>query len=167
MDETPGPDDTAVTPGAPDPELADTTAVAIEPEADDGAVEPDGAGSRKGVSKGVLVVCILLAAALAGVAGIVIGWKVEQQRVKDDLANIRPIGTVTAVDDDSMTVNLSSSSGVRTYQISQATIIAGEAGGDTSAVPEGSTVLVKTSGGDDPNAIEVVVFPENTTYGRG
>jgi len=168
VDETPDQDKTAVTPGLPEPEPTDATSGMaidtgdVDPEA---SVEPDPGEPSGGVSKGVLVVSILLTALLAGVAGLVIGWKVEQQRVKDDLANIRPIGTVTAVDDDSVTVKLSSASGTRTYEISDATIIAGEAGGDTSQLPPGSTVLVKSASGDNAKAVEIVVLPENTTYG--
>jgi hypothetical protein len=168
VDDTPEPDETTVTPGGQEPDLADTTAVAMDTGAVevDEAVEPDDGAPRSGVSKGVLVVSILLTALVAGVAGLVIGWKVEQQRVKDDLANIRPIGTVSAVEDDSVTVTLRSSSGTRTYEITDATIIAGQPGGDTSELPEGATVLVKSTGGDDPEAIEIVVLPEGTTYGR-
>ena len=162
MDETPAPDED------------DTTAMVVDPDAVDPEVPVDGspdadAGSgSRGVSKATLILSILAAALVAGVAGVAIGWKVEQQRVKDDLANIRPIGTVSAVDDDSITVNLSSASGNRTYEITEATVIDGESGGDTSALEEGATVLVKSQKTDgELEALEVVVFPEGTTFGRG
>jgi hypothetical protein len=173
VDETPAPDENAAPTGPSESELADTTAVSMDVDDadrdgyDDPAPEPEVA-SGGGVSKTALVVGMLAAALVAGVVGVIIGWKVEQQRVKDDLANIRPVGTVTAVDDDSLTMSLSSASGNRTYVITDATVIDGETGGDTSAVDEGATVLVKSKEtGGDLQAVEIVVFPEGTTYGRG
>jgi hypothetical protein len=62
------------------------------------------------------------------------GWKVEQQRVKDDVKNIRPVGTVTSVDDNSMKVALKSSSGDRTYVITGTTRVDPAANGSAKQV---------------------------------
>ena len=43
-------------------------------------------------------------ALVGGVVGVGIGWKLEQNRVKDDVKTIRPVGKVVAVTDDSITV---------------------------------------------------------------
>ena len=60
------------------------------------------------------VVLISLVALFVGlVIGGAIGWKVEQQRVKDDLANIRPVGTVAKVNDDPITIKLHTGNGCR------------------------------------------------------
>lgn len=173
MDETPAPDQNAVPTGPSGSDPADTTAATTDvddvgPEgADDAAREP-ASGSGGGVSRSTLVISMLAAALVAGIVGVIIGWKVEQQRVKSDLANIRPIGTVTSVEDGTVTVQLRSASGTRTYEVTDATVIDGESGGDTSALPEGSTVLVKSKKSDgDLEAVEIVIFPEGTTYGGG
>jgi len=117
----------------------------------------------------VLVLAVILAVVISGVAGLAIGWKVEQQRVKDDIANIRPVGTVTAVTDDSVTVELRTASGTRTYEVTDATVVDGAAGGDVSDLAEGSIILVKNNRGDDGKlqATEIVVLPETTTFGGG
>lgn len=122
-----------------------------------------------GVSMTVLVVSVLAALLVAGVAGLLLGWKIEQQRVKDDLANIRPVGTVTAVSDSSITVELQTASGTRTYEITDATVVDdGTRTGDVSDVEEGSTVLVRgRSAGDKVKAVEIVVLPDSTTFGGG
>jgi len=128
-----------------------------EPEAED-AVAAHGA-PREGVSRTVLIVSVVAALLLAGVAGLAIGWKVEQQRVKDDLSNIRPIGTVTAVTDDSLTLKLVTSGGNRTYVLTKDTTIAG---GDGSELAEGSTVLIRSwrGSGGKLEAKQIVVLPD-------
>ena len=137
MDETSeiGPEDTRVSPAVPAQD---------EP--------PPG-----GVSRTVYIVSVVVALLIAGVAGLVIGWKVEQQRVKDDLSNIRPIGTVTALDDDSVTIALQTADGSKTYVLTDRTTVHGS--GDMA---EGSTVLVRSwrgaEGGLEAN--EIVVLPD-------
>ena len=125
--------------------------------------------ASKGVSRRALVLVVLVAMVISGVAGAAIGWKVEEQRVKDDLANIRPVGTVTAVSDDSVTVRLRTASGTRTFSVTAATVVDGERGGDVSNVVEGSIILVKNRRGGDGTlqATEIVVLPESTTFGGG
>ena len=144
-----------------------TTDLNSEPEATEGLASSE--EPRKGVSRGALVLAVLVAVVISGVAGLAIGWKVEQQRVKDDLANIRPVGTVTAVTDDSVTIELRTASGTRTYKVTDATVVDGAAGGDVSDLVEGSIILVKNRRGDDGKlqATEIVVLPESTTFGGG
>jgi hypothetical protein len=94
---------------------------------------------------------------IGGVVGAAVGWKVEQERVKDDLANIRPIGTVTAVDDDSVTLRMRTTDGERTYAVTAQTEVQG-----ADELTEGATVLVRRSSGDgdDREAGVLIVLPE-------
>jgi hypothetical protein len=126
--------------------------------------EGDGAGSEEattqpataGVSRTTLVVSVLVAAFLAGALGVAVGWKLEQQRVKDDVANIRPIGTVTTIDDDSVTIELETSSGSKTYEITDKTNVEG-----ADKIEEGATILVRAShGGDDGREAEQIIVLE-------
>jgi len=124
---------------------------------------------RDGVSRTVLIRSVLIAIVVAGVAGLAIGWKVEQSRVKDDIRDIRPVGTVTAVEDSSMTVDLLTSSGTRTYVLTEGTVVGTSESGDVSEVVEGSTVLVKNYRNSDGKlkATEIIVLPDSTTFGEG
>ena len=158
MDETTEPDMTT--------ELA---ASDTDTATEDAAVEDatlDEAASPGGVSRTVLIVSVLAGMLVAGLAGVIIGWKIEQQRVKDDLSNIRPIGTVSAVEDGSMTVRLSTADETRTYVITDQTVIAGAEDGEGSSVEPGSTVLVRSRSSDgELEAVEVIVLPDDTTFG--
>jgi hypothetical protein len=102
------------------------------------------------------------------VAGIAIGWKIEQNRVKSDLENIRPVGTVVAVTDESLTVHLrTGSGGERTYRLTDATVIDKADPGAASDIEDGSTVFIRTRRGDDGRveAAQVVVLPEDLPSG--
>ena len=126
-----------------------------------------GRNASSGVSRTALIVAVVIAVVVAGVAGVAVGWKVEQNRVKDDVKNIRPVGTVTAVDDGSLTVALQTASGTRTYVIKKRTVVNRTRAGDLGDVTEGSTVLVKGFSNDDGKlqASEIVVLPESTKLG--
>ena len=121
------------------------------------------------MGRGALVLVVLVAMAISGAAGVAIGWKVEQTRVKEDIENIRPVGTVTSISEDSVTVDLRTASGTRTFTVTAATVVDGARGGDVSALAEGSIILVKNRRGDDGTlqATEIVVLPESTTFGGG
>jgi hypothetical protein len=112
----------------------------------------------------VLVMALVAGAALVlgGIVGVAIGWKVEQNRVKEDVKNVRPVGTITAVTDDSITVNLRTGSGRRTYALTDATVIDKAESGATSDIKEGSTVFLRTRRGDNGEleAAQVIVLPE-------
>lgn len=120
-------------------------------------------GSRVGVGRSTVIALVLVAALLAGVIGAGIGWKVEQQRVKDDIANIRPIGTVTAVADGTITVDLQTTDEVRTYQVGEQTEVASPDDGDLASVVEGTVVLVRSKRADsgDLEATQIIVLPES------
>lgn len=120
----------------------------------------DADGSKAGVGRSTVIALVLAAALLAGVVGVAIGWKIEQQRVKDDIANIRPIGTVTAVADGSITVDLQGVTEDRTYQVGGETRVDG---GDLESVIEGTVVLVrsKRASNGDVEATQIIVLPES------
>jgi hypothetical protein len=134
-----------------EPTSDDTTVAAAEPRP---ATAP---AATRGVSRATLVISVLLALLVGGVVGAAVGWKVEQERVKDDLSSIRPIGTVTAVDEDSVTLRMRTSDGERTYAITAETELQG-----ADELTEGATVLVRRSSGDgDERAARVlIVLPE-------
>jgi hypothetical protein len=116
------------------------------------------------VSRTALIVSVVAALAIGGIAGVAIGWKVEQSRVKDDIKNVRPVGTVTAVGDGSFTVDLQTSSGTRTYVIKSGTVVDRAKVGDEGDLAEGQTVLVKSFKNADGKleASEIVVLPDST-----
>jgi hypothetical protein len=126
----------------------------------------DARESRVGLT--ALIVSVVAALAIGGLAGVAIGWKVEQSRVKDDIKNVRPVGTVTAVADGSFTVEMQTSSGTRTYVINRGTIVDRAETGDEADVAEGATVLVKSFKNADGKmeASEVVVLPDSTELGQ-
>ena len=121
-----------------------------------------------GVGLTALILSVVAALAIGGLAGVVIGWKVEQSRVKDDIKNVRPVGTVTSVEDGSFTVDLQTSSGTSTYLITSGTIVDRAEVGDEADVAEGDTVLVKNfkNANGQQEASEIVVLPDSTKLGR-
>jgi hypothetical protein len=139
--------------------VAVTTTNGPDEETIDGASPSPGRSPL--VAVGLVVAGLLVGAGL----GLVVGWKVEQQRVKEDIVNIRPVGTVTAVTDSSLTMDLLTSTGVRVFSVSDATVFDG---GDQADVVEGSIVLVKSRAGEGGlRAVEVVLLPATTTFGKG
>lgn len=120
-------------------------------------------GSTTGVGRSTVIALVLVAALVAGAVGAAIGWKVEQQRVKDDIANIRPIGTVTAVADGTITVDLQTADEDRTYQVGSDTRVDSPDDGDLASVVEGTVVLVrsKRASNGDLEATQIIVLPES------
>ena len=120
-----------------------------------------------GVSRMVLILGVVAALVVGGLAGTALGWKVEQRRVKNDLKDIRPVGKVTAVNGSSLTMALETSSGTRTYVITSTTAVDRARTGTTSDVKKGSTVLVKNFSNDQGHlqASEIVVLPDSTKLG--
>jgi hypothetical protein len=138
---------------------------AVEADPPAGHLSADEPAPRPGVSRKTLIVAVLLAALIAGVAGAAIGWKVEQQRVKDDVASIRPIGVVRASDEDSVRIRLLTASGARTYVITDDTVVAGADGEGGAGIPEGAIVLVRAHSVDgEDRAREIIVLPDSTSY---
>jgi hypothetical protein len=116
---------------------------------------------RRGFTAVVTAGIAIAALVVGGVIGVGIGWKVEQNRVKDDVKNIRPVGKVVALTDDSITVALSTGGGRRTFALTDATVVDKAENGATADIEEGSTVFLRTRRGDDGKleAAQVVVFP--------
>jgi hypothetical protein len=138
-------------------EPADDTAVQDTTVVEDAPAER---APKAGVSRAVLLVSIVAALLIGGAAGVAIGWKVEQERVKEDVENIRPIGTVTALDDDSVTIELETASGTKTYEITDRTTVDG-----TGELAEGSTILIRSwRGGEDGQlqANKIVVLDQGS-----
>ena len=132
----------------------------------DASGSADRVASDGRVSRTLLIVGVIAGLAVGGIAGVVIGWKLEQNRVKEDIKSIRPVGEVTAVNEESFTIDLKASSGSRTYAITDETVVDRARSGDVADVVEGATVLVRTGNNDgQPEAIEIVVLPDSTKLG--
>lgn len=131
-----------------------------------GQVADRDSGTR-GVSQTMLILSIVVALAVGGLGGVAIGWKVEQRRVKDDVQNVRPVGKVTAVNGTSLTVALETSSGTRTYVMTDKTAVDHARAGRKGDIIEGSTVLVKSFHNDQGKlqASEIIVLPDSTKLG--
>ena len=134
----------------------------------------DDADSRQGgaarSSRARLVTLLALTALASLVVGVIIGgligWQVEQNRAEDDIANTRPIGTITAVSGDSFTIDLSTSSGSREFTVTDATVIETAEGATAADLTEGATVLVRSLNSEgDLQAREVIVLPDATSSG--
>ncbi len=106
------------------------------------------------------VLLIAIVSLLVGViVGGLIGWQVEKRRVEDDAANVRPVGTITAVTADSLTMHLASGGGNREYKLTDATAIE-SAEATTRKLADGATVLVRgRRSKGDLEAVEVIVLP--------
>lgn len=135
----------------------------------DDSIEPSDTGvppSRQ-ISRITLAVVAVAALVLGGVLGLAGGWKIEQSRVKSDIQDIRPVGTVTAVDDGSLTIDRKTSNGSRTYKINKDTSIVGVGGKKPANLVKGSIVLVDGYGvgGGDYQAKVIVVLPKSIKIG--
>jgi hypothetical protein len=133
------------------------------------SVASSGAQARpsNSVSRGSAVLIAVASLVVGVLVGGVIGWQVEKQRVKDDVAGVRarerPVGTITVVSDDSFTIDLNTGDGSREFKLTDETAIetAIETAEPTSAkLAEGATVLVRgRTNGSDVEAVEVIVLP--------
>lgn len=119
------------------------------------------------VSRAVFFLSLAFAIAISGVAGLAIGWKIEQHRVKEDVVNIRPLGTITAVTGTSITVDLRTAKASRMYAITPKTVIENWTGGDVPKLMKGLTILIesRTGSGGDLEATDIIVVPDSTTFG--
>jgi len=117
---------------------------------------------RRGIAPVVTALIAIGALVVGGLVGVGIGWKLEQQRVKDDVKNIRPVGKVVALSDDSITVQLNTGAGRKTFALTDATVVDKADSGATADIKEGSTVFVRTRRGDNGKleAAQVVVLPQ-------
>lgn len=148
---------------------------------DSAAANPSGSQDRgpstRGVSRATLVGGLVAALAVGLIVGSAIGWKVEQRRVKDDVKsakakagqNVRPFGVVTAVDGSSVTIRLQTGArGSRTFTLTGDTTIDRGIAGEPSSIVEGATVLVRpgNEAAAQPVAVEIIVLPPSTTFGK-
>ena len=83
------------------------------------------------------------------------------------MANVRPVGKVTAVNGSSLTIALESASGTRTYVVTSTTAVDRAWPGTASDVKKGSTVLVKSFHNSQGHlqASEIVVLPASSRLG--
>jgi hypothetical protein len=125
---------------------------------------PAPAPRTTGSNRTPLIITAIVALAVGGVIGLAAGWKIEQSRVKDDVKNVRPVGTVTAVDDGSVTIDLVTASGTRTYTLSDATVVEQADRAEAADITEGAKILVKSNG---EQASEIIVLSDATTFGGG
>jgi Domain of unknown function (DUF5666) len=119
-----------------------------------------------GVSRTFAIVGIVVALAIGGIVGVAVGWKVEQNRVKDDVKNVRPVGQVTAVNGNTVTVRLTTSSGTRTYVLTDSTKFDTTRSGKAGDITKGATVLVKSKRGSNGKlqATEVIILPQSSSF---
>lgn len=121
----------------------------------------------------------IVAALVVGVLiGGVIGWQVEKRRVQDDVkkvkaaartsaaANIRPLGVVTAVNGNSVTIRLRGTEGSKTFRVTGDTAVDASSRGRASSLVKGAVVLVQPNySSSTPTAREIVVLPSSTNFG--
>jgi len=145
-----------------------------------GAAQPTDRASHP-VSRTTAIVAGVIALGVGVVVGGAIGWKVEQNRVKDgakssiaaakakgsvQARNVRPFGVVTSVSPSSVTIRLQTGApGSRTFTLSSGTHVDSGAPSGLSAIAKGSTVLVRPASDSPSTAAEVIVLPKGTTFG--
>jgi hypothetical protein len=135
----------------------ETSGDATAPPADGDGANGGGGG---GVSRTALILAVIGALVIGGIGGAAVGWKVEQHRVKDDVASIRPIGTVTSVDANTITVRLKTANGTRTYAITKDTAVDKADSAASGDLAQGATVLVRSrSAGGKAEATQIIVLP--------
>ncbi len=133
------------------------------------------------MSRGVLVGGVIAALVVGVIVGGLIGWQVEKNRVEDDVSeakdaarnagakNVRPVGVITAVNGNSMTVRLKSSSGSRTFRLTGDTTVERATTAASGNLVKGATVIVMPnySSPSPQPASEVIVLPSSTKFGGG
>jgi hypothetical protein len=127
---------------------------------DTGAVAAERKPKRGGAL--ALILVGLGALVIGGIVGAAVGFKVEQNRTKDDVKGTRPIGQVTAVDNASVTIKLPQGGGTRTYVVSDGTDVETTSGGKPSDLDKGARVLVrsKKNSNGDREATQIVILPK-------
>jgi len=134
-----------------------------------------------------MVLTALAIFAVGGAIGGAVGFKVEQRRVKDELAskraleraetekllnfelkNVRPVGRITEVRDRAFRMTLLSTTGHRDLELTDLTLYRTAIPATDAVLEPGATVLVNVRGNavGELRAREVIVLPEGTTFGR-
>jgi hypothetical protein len=120
------------------------------------------------------------------VVGMAIGWKVEQNRAKEDIERVREqlranqpdngtpnegagpsvrvIGTVTAAVDDSVTIELADGNR-RELAFDDALQLEKTAPAEASDLTSGTRLMWKNVEGEPEQAAEIIILPDNTTLG--
>jgi hypothetical protein len=141
--------------------------------------EDDDLGAPK---LGMLIVAAVVALAVGGMAGFAIGFKVEQNRIKNqskdkrDVAAARaqgakrkaqPEGEVTQASPTSITIRTTKGKS-RVINLSGSTVIDKTSGGTAADIPTGSKVIVegKSASGGSFDATEIIVLPADTKFVR-
>jgi hypothetical protein len=127
---------------------------------------------------GMLIVAAIVALAVGGLAGFAIGFKVEQNRVKEDLKDraaaappavgarrAQPAGEVTAVSPDSVTIRNARGKN-RVINLSTTTVVNTTAQGGPSDITTGSRVLVQGKAAADGSfdASEIIILPADSEF---
>jgi hypothetical protein len=122
--------------------------------------------------RGLIIATAVVALVLAIGAGFAIGFKVEQNRVKDDVKQLKerltqgstgpPVGQVTAVRQGSVTITGTTS---RDIALSTAPVIYNTVPGTVDDITRDSKILVQAPRGS-VNATEIVLLPADSEIGR-
>jgi len=131
---------------------------------------------------GMMIVAAVVALAIGGMAGFAIGFKVEQNRIKNESKKQRdvaaaknqgsqrkaqPEGQVTQSSATSITITTTKGKR-RVINLSSRTVIDKTSGGTAADIPAGSKVIVegKSASGGSFDATEIIVLPADTKFVR-
>jgi len=142
------------------------------------------AGRIKSMSVGALVVSAAVILVVGLVVGLAAGYKIEQQRTKDDLkkaesaskgsgsgtkgsagaTNVRLVGKVGVTAPDSVTLTVDGSKTMK-FLTTPTTIVVKASPGSASDITKDSRVIWKAKAGSLSEAEEVIVLPANAKLG--
>jgi hypothetical protein len=134
------------------------------------SITPRRAARRRGLREVLrwerpLVVTVVIALAVGGLAGAAIGWKVEQRRVESEIVTLRPMGRIDRVGGDVVTVRLTSAEGTRDFRLTDDTVVQRAGVGTPADLVRGARVFVRVSpdAASELEAAEIVVLAEPGT----
>ena len=142
---------------------------------------PDGDDDAEPRPLGMVIVAAIAALAVGGLAGFAVGFKVEQNRVKDDIKESKsrttapagarraqPAGEITTVTPDSVTIRNAKGKN-RVINVSPSTVVDKTATGGAADLAQGAAVLVKGKAAPDGSfdATEIIVLPAGSNFAAG